>query len=129
MEKTPTSATILVVEDHAGVRAHVTTVLRGVGYKVIDVSNGPEAIAILGTDQKVDLLFSDIVMPRGISGVHLARQARKRRPDLKVLLTSGYSEETLAKPSYSHDEFPLLAKPYRVGDLTVRVRALLSDAV
>ena len=89
----PAAATILVVEDDPDVREMIVGILSDLGYQTLVAANGPEALAILNRDRSVDLLFTDIVMPAGMSGTELAREASRLRPDLKVLLSSGYTRE------------------------------------
>jgi PAS domain S-box-containing protein len=125
-ETSPGGATILVVEDDPDVREMVVGILSDLGYRTLVASNGPEALAILSRDRSVDLLFTDIVMPAGMSGTELARRASRLRPDLKVLLSSGYARE--ANPSHSaRTEFPFIAKPYRPMALGEKVEEVLSE--
>jgi CheY-like chemotaxis protein len=102
--------------------------LSDLGNRTLVASNGPEALAILDRDRSVDLLFTDIVMPAGMSGTELARRASRLRPDLKVLLSSGYARE--ANPSHSaRTEFPFIAKPYRPMALGKKLEEVLSGAL
>jgi CheY-like chemotaxis protein len=117
--------TILVVEDDARVRDAVLGMLESLGYRVLYASNGAEALDVLEEGEEVELLFSDIVMPRGMTGVELAREARRRRPSLKILLTSGFAGGRSGRepPTTPHTgEFPFLPKPYTVSDLARRLR-------
>jgi CheY-like chemotaxis protein len=113
---------ILLVEDDTTVLSLTTDMLTGLGYHVMTATNAAEAIAIVQSDARIDLLFSDVVMPGGVSGVTLGRTAREHRPDLRVLLTSGYIGDG---PALHTDEFPLLDKPYATGALAGRLRKLL----
>lgn len=115
--------TVLLVEDDAFVRAFATMCLESFGYTVIVAVDGHEALARLNEGLKIDLLFSDVVMPGGISGIDLAQRARELRPGLKVLLTSGYSAEALA-PAGDRYGAPL-KKPYRKAELARRLRDTL----
>jgi two-component system NtrC family sensor kinase len=109
-------ATILVVEDEADVREVVAAELTNFGYRVLTAGDGREALEIIDSERDIDLLFSDVVMPRGMNGDDLAREARRRRPELRVLLTSGYPPAALhERPSLG--EFRVLRKPYRVEEL------------
>jgi CheY-like chemotaxis protein len=112
--------TILVVEDGATVRRMVARMLESLGYEVRQAEDGRSALEILKLPGKIDLLFTDLVMPYGMSGRDLFDQGRAHRPDLKVLFTSGYSQG-LADPHPG----PLLSKPYRKDKLASTVRALL----
>jgi CheY-like chemotaxis protein len=117
---------ILVVEDDDDVRAMTAATLEELGYKTVIARDGPEALAALGKDESIDLLFSDYVMP-GMSGAELARAAQEQRPGLKVLLTSGYAKHAALRDGNSADGFPLLAKPYRVDELAAKIRAILAQ--
>ncbi len=105
---------ILVVEDDDAVRKLVITSLRELGYQTLEAASGPEGVAMLRQHgEDIDLLLTDLVMPGGMNGIELARQARAQLPNLGVLLTSGFSEEHAAVQG----EFPLLGKPYRKAEL------------
>ena len=95
------------------------------GYKVETAENGRAAIDLVEDGRHFDLLFSDIVMPGGISGVRLAHEIRSRLPGIKVLLTSGYSELSLERQDAGGAEFELIPKPYRPADLAKKVREVL----
>jgi signal transduction histidine kinase len=120
--------TVLVVEDDPFVRSHAVTSLISFGYHVITAVDGRDALAKLSEGQKIDLLFSDIVMPGGISGWELAEQAQKHRPNLKILLTSGYPLEALSTRGHHNPNVPLLNKPYRKMDLGRRLREIFDTA-
>jgi PAS domain S-box-containing protein len=120
-------AVILLVEDDAGVRDVTAELLTALGYGVLTARDGPEALTVLREHADIDLVFSDIVMPGGMSGVTLARRARELRPEAQVLLTSGYAEAALAAENAT-DEFDLLRKPYNQLQLVERVRAALDRA-
>ena len=124
-ETPPATATILVVEDDPDVREMIVGILSDLGYQTLVAANGPEALAILSRDQPVDLLFTDIVMPAGISGTDLAREASRLRPDLKVLLSSGYAREANQLRS-ARVEFPFIAKPYRPAALEQKLEEVLA---
>jgi len=123
-ETSPVSAKILVVEDDPDVREMVVGILSDLGYRTLVATNGPEALAILDRDRSVDLLFTDIVMPAGMSGTELARRASRLRPDLKVLLSSGYTREPNQLRS-ARFEFPFIAKPYRPTALGKKLEEVL----
>jgi PAS domain S-box-containing protein len=127
--KTPSAAaTILVVEDDPDVREMIVGILSDLGYQTLVATNGPEALAILNRDNSVDLLFTDIVMPAGMSGTDLARQASRLRPDLKVLLSSGYAREANQSRSARND-FPFIAKPYRPTALGKKLEEVLAGSL
>jgi signal transduction histidine kinase/CheY-like chemotaxis protein len=117
--------TILLVEDDDMVRAYVESELRTLGYRVIATSNGPAALDLLRQPGDVDLLFTDVVMPGGMFGPELARQAIQLRPGLKVLFTSGYTQDPVKIPEGVGDA-PILTKPFRRNDLAAMLRSALS---
>ncbi len=119
---------ILLVEDDADVRESVVVNLRRFGYQVLVASDGPEALEILDRGERIDLLFTDLVMPGGMNGAELARRARETRPTLKVLLTSGYAAPALATRMREIEGAAVLSKPYRVADLAREVRAIIDRA-
>lgn len=116
------SSIVLLVEDEEPVRMIAAEVLKESGYRVTEASNGPEAMAILEKGEPIDIIVTDVSMPKGMSGVELARLAKSLRPDLPVLLTSGYSE-ILSRDDHG---FPLLSKPYAGPELIRRLQALLA---
>jgi CheY-like chemotaxis protein len=101
---------VLLVEDNDKVREATVSRLESLGYAVLPTSTGPEAIKLLESDEPVDLVFSDIVLPGNMTGYDVAEWVRSKKPDLKVVLTSGYSEMPLAV-SEAVREIRLLAKP------------------
>jgi CheY-like chemotaxis protein len=113
---------ILLVEDDPTVLTLTLDMLTGLGYEVDTATNAGEALAIIHSGAKIDLLFTDVVMPGGVSGVSLARTARELRSDLGVLLTSGFVGEGAVLET---DEFPLLDKPYELPQLAAKLRILL----
>ncbi|GJE15574.1 histidine kinase famiy protein [Methylobacterium marchantiae] len=119
------SETILIVDDREDVAELARTILRDFGYTLLMAKNGREALDILDSSGAVDLLFTDLIMPGGMNGVVLAREAKRRQPQLKVLLTTGYAEASLERTDAGGSEFDLLNKPYRRTDLIRRVRATL----
>lgn len=122
-EMPSTEGSILIVEDNDQVGKFAVELLNDLGFDTRRVANANEALAVLERSRnEIDILFSDVVMP-GIDGVELARQVRERWPDLKVVLTSGYSH-VLADDA--HHGFALLHKPYSVEELS---RALHSASV
>jgi CheY-like chemotaxis protein len=114
-----------VVEDDPAVLALAVDTLKSLGYRVTTARNAAGALRRLKGAQTYDLLFSDVIMPGGVSGLELARRALTERPDLKVLLTSGYiGAEATAWAS----EYPMIDKPYEPPALAARIRSVL-DAV
>jgi CheY-like chemotaxis protein len=119
------SETVLVTEDDDMVRSHVALMLRELGYTVIVSSNGPEALAIIDSGVPFDLLLTDVIMPGGMTGRALAEEATKRRPGLKVLYMSGYSENAIVHHGRVDAGVHLLRKPYRRSELALKVRQVL----
>lgn len=117
---------VLLVEDHPMVREHAIGLLESLGYRVTAASGGQQALDILRRDDGIDLLFTDVVMPGGMTGLELADRAVEMRPGLRVLVTSGYAEGAMA-PEQTQKRYPLLHKPYRRQALGTRVRAVLDD--
>jgi PAS domain S-box-containing protein len=120
--------TILIVEDDAAVRIAAVTILENLGYRVLEAEDGRAALAILGSPEPIDLLFTDLVMPNGMSGQDLVEQARRRRPSLKALFTSGYSAPVIEARGSADPSVPLLGKPYRKQKLGETVRRVLDGA-
>jgi nitrogen-specific signal transduction histidine kinase len=120
---------ILVVEDDASVRSVAASMLTQLGYQVTLCEDGPSALQRLEAGETFDLLFSDVVMPRGMSGFDLAAEAHKRWPGIKVLLTSGYSEEFFKPKLGARPDFPLITKPYRKHALAGAVREALEPVL
>jgi PAS domain S-box-containing protein len=114
--------TILVVEDEAAVREIAIAFLRSFGYTVLSAARAEPALEMLSAHDEIALLFSDVVLGAGMSGKELAVAARRLRPTLGVLLTSGYEPDAAGPDA---DEFALLPKPYRREELSGAVRAIL----
>ena len=118
-------ALVLVVEDDELVRRHAADLLGGLGYRVLTAESGPAALAILRARDDIELLFTDVVMPGGINGRQLADAALALHPALKVLYTSGYTENAIVHHGRLDRGVQLLSKPYRAIDLARKVRAVL----
>jgi len=116
---------VLVVEDDRLVRENVVAQLRSLGYTAHAAANAGEALKVIERGEHIDLLFTDIVMPGPINGRQLATEAVKRRPALKVLFTSGYTENAIVHHGRLDPGVLLLAKPYRKSDLAVMVRTAI----
>jgi CheY-like chemotaxis protein len=121
------SERILVVEDNEDLLEVTSAKLTTFGYRVLCARNGTEAIQMFEGGQEFELLFSDIVMPNGMNGVELAREARRLSKGIKILLTSGYARDVLERHGAA-DEFPIIDKPYRLADLARRMRSILHEA-
>jgi PAS domain S-box-containing protein len=120
--------TILVVEDDPLVRSFVVVQLRDLGYIVLEAADGPAAQKLLDDDASIDLLFTDVVMPGGMTGRQLADKAKRRRPGLRTLYTSGYTENSIVHQGKLDPGVHFLSKPFRRQDLAVKVRKLLDLA-
>jgi signal transduction histidine kinase/HAMP domain-containing protein len=121
------SERILVVDDNEDLLEVTSAMLTTFGYQVLCARNGAEAIQMLESGQEFDLLFSDVVMPNGMSGIELAREARRLSKGIKILLTSGYAGDVLERHR-AVDEFPTIDKPFRLADLARRLRSILHEA-
>ena len=117
--------TILVVDDEQALLDLAQNRLQELGYKVITASNGPLALEYLVENPVVSLLFSDVVMSGGLNGYELAEQAIEIKPELKVLLTSGYTKKVVVQNGQARFNAHLLGKPYTQVELAVMVRKLL----
>jgi PAS domain S-box-containing protein len=122
------SETILVTEDEDAVRTYVIEQLTSLGYKVLESTNAIDALAILDARDDVDLLFTDVVLPGGMNGRQLADQARVKRPALKVLYTTGYTENAVVHHGKLDAGVELLSKPYRRADLARHIRKILDKS-
>ena len=99
--------------------------LKELGYAVIEADSGPAALKVFDDEKPIDLLFTDIVMSGGMTGVDLAHEARRRRPELKILFTSGYAEPAVIKGGLLTTNAGWLGKPYSISELQARLRDLL----
>ena len=121
----PGDEVILVVEGDSRMRKTAISILRKHGYKVVEARNAGEAMQAVERMPRIDLLFTDVVLANGINGSELAHQVICRRPETKVLLTSGYAQQIPVIDELLGDGIDLLRKPYRRVELTTRVRELL----
>jgi CheY-like chemotaxis protein len=118
--------TILVCEDDPEVRAFSAEVLRELGYTVREAVDGPSALRLLEReDGRVDLLFTDVVLPGGMTGSTLAEHARRARPGVKVLFTTGYARNAIVHHGRLDPGVELITKPFSYADLAGRIRDLL----
>ena len=120
--------TILVVEDDRMVRDYVVAQLQSLGYAAVAAASAAEALAIFDGGAEPALLFTDVIMPGGVDGRALAEQARQRRPGLKILFTSGYTQTAIIHHGRLDPGVLLLAKPYRKIDLARMIRKALDGA-
>ena len=116
---------ILVVEDDEGVRAYSTEVLRELGYRVVEAADGVSGLSALAAQPRVDLLFTDVVLPGGMSGRELADAAGARVPGLKVLFTTGYARDAIVHHGRLDADVRMIGKPFTFAELAARVREVL----
>jgi nitrogen-specific signal transduction histidine kinase/ActR/RegA family two-component response regulator len=114
--------TILVVEDNPEVADVSATLLEQIGYRVLRAGNAIEALERIEGGDRIDLVFSDIVMPNGMNGIHLAQELTERYPAIRVLLTTGYSDVAAA----GETRFPILRKPFELPALEQAIRDVMA---
>jgi PAS domain S-box-containing protein len=117
--------TVLVVEDNADVRGTTVEILTSLGYRVLEAANGHQALERFMRHADIALVFTDIMLPGGLLGTQLVEKLTERRAELKVLLTSGFSDSSLMHRSVLDGTVELLPKPYQLEELARRVRGLL----
>ena len=117
--------TILVLEDDEDVRAYSVDTLRELGYRVIEAHDGPAALRLLEREPRVDLLFTDVVLPGGLTGAQVAAQAKTLRPALKVLFTTGYARNAIIHHGRLDKGVQLIVKPFSFSELAAKVRDVL----
>jgi CheY-like chemotaxis protein len=121
--------TILVVEDDPLVRNFVTMQLKSLGYRTVAAADSRSALALVDKGEPFDLLFTDVIMPGGISGRQLADEVLKKRPGTRVLYTSGYTDNAIVHHGRLDKGVLLLTKPYRKNQLARMVRQALAGDV
>jgi CheY-like chemotaxis protein len=117
--------TILVVEDEDDVRSHTVASLRELGYRIFEAIDAASALEILGREQSICLLFTDLGLPGGMDGRVLAERARTMRASLRILITTAYAASTLVHEGRLDTEIELLSKPFSHSGLATRIRELL----
>jgi len=125
MPKLPHPPTVLVVDDDMLVREPIADYLREVGYQVLEAGDAHEAIDVVDHAEHVDLVFSDVRMPGELDGVGLAHWVHMHRPELPVLLTSGYDPKGWLAGEFGHD-VRLIQKPYSQDQVLRQIRRLLA---
>lgn len=118
---------ILLVEDNPEMREFVTRALGFLGHAAIEVGDGASALTALSERANVRLLLTDVMLPGGLNGAELAREARRRRPDLKILFMSGYADTAIDAEELERLGATMLAKPFRVRDLQERLKQVLEQ--
>jgi CheY-like chemotaxis protein len=119
------SGRILVVEDNDLVRSQVAMQLEALGYDVVQARNASDALATLASGGTFELIFTDIVMPGGMNGYQLATEARKLRPGIHVLLTTGYSDQMVKNLSGLDPDVGLISKPYHRRELSLKLQEII----
>jgi signal transduction histidine kinase/CheY-like chemotaxis protein len=118
--------TILIVEDDHMVRPLVARQIQSLGYVALTAADAAEALTVIDGGQEIDLLFTDMIMPAGMNGRQLADEALRRRPSLKILFTSGHTEQAVSHDRRPDDGVLLLVKPYRKAELAQMIRSALA---
>jgi CheY-like chemotaxis protein len=119
--------TIIVVEDDDDVRAYSVDSLRELGYRVLEAHDGPAALRLLDGQPRVDLMFTDVVLPGGMTGAQVAAQAKAIRPSLKVLFTTGYARNSIIHHGRLDKGVQLIVKPFSFNELAAKVRDVLDQ--
>ncbi|ALS99615.1 hypothetical protein AT746_16010 [Lacimicrobium alkaliphilum] len=121
---------ILVVEDDEMVRTHLISQLQKLGYRVSSAEDGQQALNMIeqGKVKDIDMLFTDVIMPGGINGEVLAQKVQVKQPQIKVLFTSGYTENAIVHNGRLDKGVQLLSKPYRFEEMAAKVRAVLDES-
>ncbi|MGC2525670.1 MAG: ATP-binding protein [Stellaceae bacterium] len=120
---------VLIVEDDEDVRGNTVAMVRELGYRVIDAENGQAALRVLGNHPAVRLLFTDIGLPGGLNGRQLADEARRIRPELVVLFTTGYARNAIVHHGRLDPGVEVIGKPFTYAALAAKIRKVLDDAV
>ncbi|MBA4163817.1 MAG: hypothetical protein C0510_04160 [Erythrobacter sp.] len=127
-EATPTGTeTILVVEDNPNLRSVVLHQLHDLGYSTLEAEDAHAALRLVESGTTCDLIFTDVIMPGGMTGYELAKTVRASRPEVKVILTSGYTEQAARVGNGDFDKYQVLSKPYRKHDLARALRNALDE--
>jgi CheY-like chemotaxis protein len=122
----PKSEVVLVVEDDPDVRKLVLGMVESLGYRTVSAIDGPSALEALERIGKIDLLFTDVVLPRGMNGAVLAKTAQERQAGLRVLYMSGYTRNAILHNGALDEGVQLITKPFRKADLALKLREVLS---
>ena len=125
-ESADSAPIVLIVEDDEDLRDTIVALVELVGYGTVTAGDSDLALKLIASDQRIDLLFSDVVLPGEHNGIELARQAVAQRADLRVLLTTGYDDDPDRK-SENQAPWPVLGKPYQRDELTLALNELLGQ--
>ncbi len=118
--------TVLLVEDEIAIRELVSEILGDAGYRVITASNGPMGVAILQSNERIDLLVTDVGLPGGLNGRQVADAGRVARPELKVLFVTGYAANAAVGAGHLDKGMEVLTKPFNIIELERRVGEMIS---
>ncbi|HTZ38420.1 MAG TPA: ATP-binding protein, partial [Stellaceae bacterium] len=118
--------TVLIVEDDPDVREHTTNVTKELGYRVVSAADGPAALRLIDADPELRLLFTDVGLP-GMNGRQLADEALRRRPEMKVLFTTGYARDAIVHEGRLDPGVEVVFKPFSYSDLAVKIRRAFDD--
>jgi len=122
----PGTETILVVEDQDGLRGVICEILENEGYRVLSAASGPAALSVSGAfEEPIHLLVTDVIMPN-MSGTELVARLAETRPQMRILLISGYTQDVISREGDASETFALLRKPFTGANLVQQVRAVLS---
>jgi CheY-like chemotaxis protein len=119
--------TIMVVEDNSAVRSTAVELLGSLGYHLLEAANGDQALEHFMQHPDIRLVLCDVMLPGGLLGTSLVTKLRERRPGLKVLMTSAFSDSAIMQRGMLDGSIEMLSKPYRVEDLARRIRAILDE--
>lgn len=119
--------TILIVEDEIAIRQLVSEILTEAGYRILEASTGPAGVKVMQSDERIDLLITDVGLPGGLNGRQVADAGRAVRPSLKVLFVTGYAANAAIGAGHLDEGMEVLTKPFNIGDLEQRVHALIRD--
>jgi CheY-like chemotaxis protein len=119
--------TFLVLEDDEDVRSYSVEILRELGYRVLEAHDGLSALRVLDQHARVDILFTDVVLPGGMTGAQVAAHARALRPKLKVLFTTGYARNAIIHHGRLDKGVQLITKPFSFNDLAAKIRDVLDN--
>jgi PAS domain S-box-containing protein len=119
---------VLVVEDDEDVRSYSADILRSLGYRVMEAPDGPAALRLLDGEPELRLLFTDVGLPGGLNGRQLADEAKRRRPELKVLFTTGYARNAIVHQGRLDPGVELIVKPFTASSLAAKIRQVLHGA-
>jgi PAS domain S-box-containing protein len=113
--------TVLVVDDEVDLLEVAVAYLEDMGYRVLQATDGAQALEVLAREPEIDLLMTDVIMPGGMNGIELARRVRAQTPQVKIMYSSGFPSEALAQRSGTKVDGPLLYKPFQRGEFTAAV--------